>query len=245
MLISAPVYSMQNDTHFVNIYSEQEDGTFKRTQDEPLRLLRDDIAGISMTQGEMISSHYDRADRSWNTATVSYHYGHPQSFYQFLRDNVARKRFFVFSLPVMSGHLYKFTVHELKLKNSMSQRKISLLKEKYVEAIGLWSKDEYNEYLQKAQAVSTDVSTASRAVEKVDFRVFGRGAKENPALTEALNVVATEASSGKDKHPGARPVSGIASSEKLATRSLMDNPFASKSSPSRLHFLRRFIFHRS
>lgn len=143
MLINAPVYSLQNNTHFVNIYTENEDGTFKRTQSEPLRLLRDDFDGISMSQGELTSSHFDRQERSWSTATVSYHYGRPQSFYQFLRDMVARNKFFVFSKPVLSGHLIKFDVHELKLKNSMSQRKISILKEKYIEALELWTKEEY------------------------------------------------------------------------------------------------------
>ena len=143
MLANVPVYSTQNNTHFVNIYAESDDGTFRRTQSEPLRLLRDDIAGISMSQGELVSQHYDRHDRSWTSATVSYHYGRPQSFYQFLREKVAQNKFFVFSKPTLSGHLIKFDVHELKLKSSMSQRKIAILKEKYLEALDLWSREEY------------------------------------------------------------------------------------------------------
>ena len=153
MLTNVPVYSTQNNTHFVNIYTESDDGTFRRTQNEPLRLLRDDISGISMPQGELVSQHYDRHDRSWMSATVTYHYGRPQSFYQFLREKVAQNKFFVFSKPTLSGHLFKFDVHELKFKPSMSQRKMAILKEKYLEALSLWSKEEYaTKKVQEEQA---------------------------------------------------------------------------------------------
>ncbi|MDH5325251.1 MAG: hypothetical protein OEZ68_15920 [Gammaproteobacteria bacterium] len=142
MLINTPVYTFENGTHFVIVYSEAEDGTFRRTQSEPLRLLKNDIKGVSIAQGDLVSSHYDRYDRVWKTPTVTYHYGKPQSFYQFLREKIARNQFFVFTKPTMSGHITKFQVHELQLKNGTSQRKISILKEKYCEALTLWTEEE-------------------------------------------------------------------------------------------------------
>jgi len=138
MLIHAPVYHEQNSTHFVNIYEETEDGTFRRTQNEPLRQLRNNIKGISRSQGELVSSFYDRQERRWSSATVSFHYGRPQSFYYFIRDMLAKNKFYVFSKPQLSGHLIKFDLHELILKPGTSQRHLSLLKEKYVEAVNLW-----------------------------------------------------------------------------------------------------------
>ncbi|WP_455209699.1 hypothetical protein [Kaarinaea lacus] len=141
-MISVPVYSDENGTPHISIYVEDEDGSFRRTQSEPLRLLRDDIQGISISQGDMVSGVYDRHERHWHTPTVTFHYGRPQSFYQFLRDKVAHNRFFVFTKPQLAGHISKFSLHELKLKNSTSQRKVAILKEKYVEALQLWREDE-------------------------------------------------------------------------------------------------------
>jgi len=141
-MISVPVYSDENGTPQISIYAEDEDGTFRRTQSEPLRLLRDDIKGISIIQGDLVSNHYDRQNRHWQSPTVTFHYGRPQSYYQFLRDKVAHNRFFVFAKPQMSGHISKFSLHELQLKNSTSQRKIALLKEKYIEALELWPQEQ-------------------------------------------------------------------------------------------------------
>ena len=142
MLIQAPVYSGENGLHHIGIYAEEEDGTIKRTMSEPLRLLRDNIKGISVAQGELVSSHFDRQEREWRSPTVLYHYGRPQSFYHFMRERVARNQFIVFAKPSMSGRVSRFQLHELQLKPSTSQRKIALLKEKYVEAIELWSEEE-------------------------------------------------------------------------------------------------------
>jgi hypothetical protein len=151
MLINAPVYSDENGLPVVSIYSEDEDGSFRRVQGEPLRLFREDIAGISIPQGELVSGRYDRQERRWDTPTVTFHYGRPQSFYQFLRDNISRNRFFVFTKPMLSGHITKFAVHELQLKSSMSQRKLTLLKEKYTEALELWSAEEHERRVLEKQ----------------------------------------------------------------------------------------------
>jgi len=148
MLARIPVYSDENNLHFISIFVEETDGTFKRTQDEPLRMLRDNIDGISITQGDLVSPKFDKNPRRWETPTVSFHYGRPQSVYQFLRDKVAANKFYVFTKPNMSGRIIKFTLHELKLKPSMSQQKMKLLKEKYVESLELWSKEQYKNYIK-------------------------------------------------------------------------------------------------
>ncbi len=137
-MISVPVYSDENGIPHISIYVEDEDGTFRRTQSEPLRMLRDDIQGISISQGDLVTSRYDRQERKWQSPTVTFHYGRPQSFYHFLRGKVAHNRFFVFAKPQLAGHISRFSIHELQLKNYTSQRKIAILKEKYIEALQLW-----------------------------------------------------------------------------------------------------------
>jgi hypothetical protein len=177
-MISVPVYSDENGIPQISIYVEDEDGTFRRTQSEPLRLLRDDIQGISITQGDMVSSAYDRQERNWQTPTVTFHYGRPQSFYQFLRDKVAHNRFFVFTKPQLAGHISKFSLHELKLKNSTSQRKVAILKEKYIEALQIWQEQELLALHAKAENVKAkiDLKTANQSTvrENIDNNKSGK-----------------------------------------------------------------------
>lgn len=138
-----PVYTDENQLHHISIFIEEPDGTFKRTQSEPLRMLRDNIEGISTPQGDIVSPKFDKNDRQWRSPTVTFHYGRPQSLYQFLRQKIATNRFYVFTKPNLSGRIIQFTLHELKLKSGTSQQILKLLKEKYVEAVDLWSKEQY------------------------------------------------------------------------------------------------------
>ena len=59
MLARIPVYSAENNLHYISVFVEESDGTFKRTQEEPLRLLRDNFDGISITQGSVTASKFD------------------------------------------------------------------------------------------------------------------------------------------------------------------------------------------
>lgn len=232
MLIQAPVYSDQNGTHFVNIYEETEDGTFRRTQNEPLRQLRNNIKGISRSQGELISQPYDRQERKWGTATVSFHYGRPQSFYHFLRDMLAKNRFYVFSKPQLSGHLIKFDAHELLLKPGTSQRHLTLLKEKYVEAINLWSEAQLAEQRSKIKAVAKPDEKATSDLD-VDFEsaktmIITPGQRERVGLPPRKGE-ATEAGSNE-------------SSAAIQKAALAEKRTLAQSSNSSGGFLRRFLF---
>ena len=157
MLARIPVYSDENSLHFISIFEEESDGTFKRTQAEPLRMLRDNINGISIPQGDVISTKFDKNSRRWKTPTVSFHYGRPQSIYQFLRDKVAVNKFYVFTKPNLSGRIIQFTLHELKLKPTISHQKLKLLKEKYVESLDLWSNEQYRNYLKGKRATGVGI----------------------------------------------------------------------------------------
>jgi len=143
MLVKLPVYSDENNLHHVSIFVEEPDGTFKRTQSEPLRQVRDHIQGVSISQGDVISPKFDKNERRWETPTVTFHYGRPQSVYQFLREKVAHNKFYVFTKPNLSGRIIQFSLHELKLKPSISQQILKLLKEKYIEALELWTEEQY------------------------------------------------------------------------------------------------------
>ena len=153
-----PVYSDENNLHHVSIFVEEPDGTFKRTQAEPLRQVRDHIQGISTIQGDIISPKFDKNERRWESPTVTFHYGRPQSIYQFLRERVALNKFYVFTKPNLSGRIIQFSLHELKLKPGISQRILKLLKEKYIEAIELWSEEEHNLHVSDKKATGSGIN---------------------------------------------------------------------------------------
>ena len=258
MFISAPVYTMQNNTHFVNIYSETEEGVFKRTQDEPLRLLRDDFIGISLPQGELVTNQFDRHKRDWSTATISYHYGRPQSFYTFLREMLARNKIFVFTMPAMSGRLCKFEIHELLLSRSISQRKISMLKEKYAESIGLWSKEEYaaRKERQRRMLHKRKLMLAKEAKKNAAIAALAAplSLEERPvyATTEKVRTYQTQHNvhqMGFVLEPSDTDVDLIEKTRALSRkgRNLESPPISSASPTSSVqskHFLNRFIFSR-
>ena len=79
-MIQVPVYTEQGGLPYVSMFEELEDGTFKRTQSLPLRQLHENISGISNPQGELVASVFDKLEHDWQTPTVSFHYGRPQSY---------------------------------------------------------------------------------------------------------------------------------------------------------------------
>jgi len=139
MLIKTPVYADEYGAPKVSVYKQSEDGTFRKTVSEPFRALGDNIAGIGLARGELLSPMYDRQPRQWHTPTILCDNCRPMSFYHFIRTQLASNKFFVCAKPIYGGQIRKFTIHELKLKNSVSQRKITMFKDKLAEAIDLWA----------------------------------------------------------------------------------------------------------
>lgn len=133
-------------------------------------MLRDNIEGISTPQGDVVSAKFDKNERRWRSPTVSFHYGRPQSVYQFLRQKIAANRFYVFTKPNLSGRIIQFTLHELKLKPGTSQQILKLLKEKYVEAVDLWSEDQYQAYIN--QHKSAGVGSRARRQRLIDKKKY-------------------------------------------------------------------------
>ena len=135
-MIKLPVYFDLNGIHQIAIFQETEEGTFRRTTDQPMRLLRDNIVGIGPSVGELVTTVYDREPRPWVTPTISFNH-RKYSFYQFLRQQASQRKIFVFSKPSMNGRLNRFDVHELQLKPNASLQVQSLLMKKLIDSIGL------------------------------------------------------------------------------------------------------------
>lgn len=136
-----PVYADLNSIHQVQLYRHSDDGTFRRTGVEPLRMLRDNITGISHSKGELISAHFDREKREWSSPTIKLNSVHCQSYYRYLRNTLPRNQLLVAVAPSMYGQLYKFALHELTFKTGISRAVLRLIRNRYEEAMDLWVED--------------------------------------------------------------------------------------------------------
>ena len=136
-----PVYADLNSLHQVQLYRHTDDGTFRRTGEEPLRILRDNITGISQRKGELISNHFDREEREWSSPTIKLNPVKCQSYYRYLRDTLPRNKLPVAVAPSMYGQLHKFALHELTFKTGISRTVLRLIRNRYEEAMDLWADD--------------------------------------------------------------------------------------------------------
>lgn len=132
-MIKIPVYSDLGGIHQIVMYEETDNGIFRRTSDQPMRLLRQHIEGIGAKVGELMANRFDRSQRFWLTPTVLYNQ-QPHSYFQFCREQLSQQKIYVFSRGLLSDRLTHFDVHELILKPSASRQIIALLTHKIAEA---------------------------------------------------------------------------------------------------------------
>ena len=128
-----PVYTHLGGIHQLLMYEETENGIFRRTADQPMRLLREHIEGIGEKVGELMANRFDRLQRFWLTPTVLYNQ-QPHSYYQFFREQLRQQKVYVFSRGLLSDRLTHFDMHELMLKPSVSSQINVLLTRKIAEA---------------------------------------------------------------------------------------------------------------
>ncbi len=135
-MVKIPIYFDLGGMHQIAIFEEMDDGTFRRTNEQPMRFLRDNIEGLGPAVGELVTSRFDREERCWHTPTVLFNH-RPQSFYHFFREQIKQRKFYVFARGSLSGRLTRFDLHELQLKSTVSRQIQSLLAKKLVEAVSL------------------------------------------------------------------------------------------------------------
>jgi len=135
-MIRMPVYFDLNGIHQIAIFEEMDDGNFRRTTEQPMRLLRDNIIGIGPSVGQLVSAKTDREERCWQSPTIIVR-NRATSYYQFLREQYKSRKIFVFSRPSLNSRVSRFDCHELQLKAGISLQVQSLLSRKLIEAIEL------------------------------------------------------------------------------------------------------------
>ena len=133
-----PVYSDQNGIATIHLYREdRESGSFRRYPGDPLRVVRDNIEGISEAVGDLVSKRYDRESREWETPTVCLGRNRPRSYYRFMRDGFGQREIYVATAASLHGRITHLKVHKLKLKVNMSQGAKAVFAKRFMEALQL------------------------------------------------------------------------------------------------------------
>jgi len=135
-MVRLPVYFDLHGMHQIAIFEEMDDGTFRRTSEDPIRLLRDNIVGIGPVVGELVSRPYDREERIWHSPTIVVKH-RPYSFYHYLREQHKLRKIVVLARGSRTSRISRLQVHELILKSTASVQVRSLLSKKLIEAIEL------------------------------------------------------------------------------------------------------------
>ena len=135
-MVKIPVYFDLNGIHQIAIFEEMDDGTFRRTSEQPIRLLRESILGIGPSVGDLVSAHYDREERQWHSPTVHFKHCY-SSYFRFLREQLHHHNLFVFSRESLTSRITRLNIHELQLKSTASRQVHSLLAKKLADAIEL------------------------------------------------------------------------------------------------------------
>jgi len=135
-MVKIPVYFDLNGIHQIAIFEERDDGSFRRTTEQPMRLLRESIMGIGPAVGELVSTLNDREERQWHSPTVHFRHRY-SSYFRFLREQLHQHRIFVFSRESISARVTRLNVHELQLIPTASRQVHSLLMKKLIEAVDL------------------------------------------------------------------------------------------------------------
>lgn len=135
-MVKIPVYFDLHGIHQIALFEEMDDGTFRRTTEQPIRLLRESILGIGPAMGDLVSAHYDREERQWHLPTVHFKHRY-SSYFRFLREQLHQHNLFVFSRESLTSRITRLNIHELQLKSTASRQVHSLLAKKLAEAIDL------------------------------------------------------------------------------------------------------------
>ena len=133
-----PVFSDQNGIPAILLYREdRETGAFRRYPADPLRVVRDNIEGISEPVGDLVSRRYDREARDWESPTICIGRNRPRSFYQFMRDGFNDREIHVATASSLHGRITHLKVHRLKLKATLSQGAKAVFAKRFMEALQL------------------------------------------------------------------------------------------------------------
>lgn len=137
-LVQVPVIYEESGLLHICIYRETEDGFFQKTPQRPFVSLSSNIRGISLPQGSLSSCGFERMPHPWRSASVSFHYGRPMSYYEFARTQLKRNRMYVFSLPTLAARCTRLQLHQLYFRPDFSQQKFKLFRSKFMQATNLW-----------------------------------------------------------------------------------------------------------
>ena len=119
MATSIPVLEDMNGYYRIAIYTSNTDGSFKRSAQRPFRTFAGLISGISASVGTIEMNPRSRQLITWRTPTVLHRESRrPQSVYQFFRENIKARKYFIASAKDGLARARVLDLHEIYFKGS-------------------------------------------------------------------------------------------------------------------------------
>ncbi|NNC98391.1 MAG: hypothetical protein HKN88_10015 [Gammaproteobacteria bacterium] len=140
MVVSIPVLEDMNGYFIITLYESSTDGNFKRTGKRPFRILTGVINGVSSPLGSVeCNPRIRRSMITWRSPSViRYADPRPQSVYQFFRENLVARKYYIATSPYSAARTKKLDLHEIQFKPGVSPGIKKLFSEKCVDAMRIW-----------------------------------------------------------------------------------------------------------
>lgn len=138
MATSIPVLEDMNGYYRIAIYTTNSDGTFQRSAKRPFRSFAGLISGISASIGTIEQNPRSRQLITWRSPTVLHRESRrPQSVYQFFRENIKAKKYYIATARDGLARARTLDLHELHFKGSgggLNKR----FNDKFIDAMQLY-----------------------------------------------------------------------------------------------------------
>jgi len=136
-VVQIPVLEDMNGYVQISMYVSTADGGFKRSPKRPFRGMRNLIAGVSSPMGTIETN--PRVRVTWRTPTVIlYSQRYPQSVYDFFREKIAAKKYYIATAGHRSIRCRTLSIHKVAFKPGVSIGIKRLFGNKCVDSMRLW-----------------------------------------------------------------------------------------------------------
>ncbi len=138
MATNIPVLEDMNGYFIISVYTSNSDGTFKRSAKRPFRAYANLIIGVSSVIGSIEMNPRSRQSITWRSPTVT-HYDskRPQSVYQFFRENLKDRKYYIATAKDGLARTRVLNLHEIHFRGgSGGMRK--LFADKFIDAMQIY-----------------------------------------------------------------------------------------------------------
>jgi len=134
-----PVIEDMNGYYRISIYTSNSDGTFSRSAKRPFRAYAGLISSITSPVGIIESSPRSKQRISWKTPTVThYESRRPQSVYQFFRESLKARKYYIASAKDGLTRARALYLHEIHFRGGSAGGLRKLFADKFIDSMQIY-----------------------------------------------------------------------------------------------------------